>query len=164
MWMLCERWCASVVRGCSVLVMSVRPPFSATWCHSCPLQMEFWKELCKPEPSLSTLDTVGLEYHRSVQIAERGFVDMIRLDARSSAAYRGYAQFLIEVRQWGAWDVHAWHADWLFSLFLRSHSISFTGAQGVPKYNIGLWRVRMKWLGYVGLCPWLWLSLWVWVH
>jgi hypothetical protein len=22
----------------------------------------------------------------------------------------------------------------------------------------------MKWLGYVGLCPWLWLSLWVWVH
>jgi hypothetical protein len=63
----------------------------------CP-QMRFWKELSKPEPSLAQLDSVGLQYHASVQIAERGFVELLKMDSRSSAVYRGYAQFLIEVR------------------------------------------------------------------
>jgi len=50
------------------------------------------------EPSLAQLDSVGLQYHASVQIAERGFVELLKMDSRSSAVYRGYAQFLIEVR------------------------------------------------------------------
>jgi hypothetical protein len=59
--------------------------------------MEFWQELCQKSPSLTHLDTVGVEYERCVQGAERGFNTVLQLDPRSVGNLRGYAQFLIEV-------------------------------------------------------------------
>jgi hypothetical protein len=43
----------------------------------------------------------------------------------------------------------------MFFLILRSHSTSFTGAQGVPKYKIGLGRGKgWKNWGRIGWSNW----------
>lgn len=60
--------------------------------------MEFWQELCQGYPSLSRLDSIGIDYEKSVKRAERGFVTVLQLDPRSVPVMRKYAQFLLEVR------------------------------------------------------------------
>ncbi len=74
-------------------------PASEAWkmvCVRC-VQMEFWQELTHSKPSLSVLDSLGLEYERSVMGAEESFVTMLQLSAKSVASLRSYAQFLLEV-------------------------------------------------------------------
>jgi hypothetical protein len=61
-------------------------------------QMEFWQELCQPYPSLSHLDSIGIEYEHSIRRADRGFVTVLQLDPTCVPVMRKYAQFLIEVR------------------------------------------------------------------
>jgi hypothetical protein len=61
-------------------------------------QMEFWQELCQGYPSLSRLDSIGVDYENCVKRAERGFVTVLQLDSKSVSVMRKYAQFLIEVR------------------------------------------------------------------
>jgi hypothetical protein len=40
-------------------------------------QMEFWQELCQGYPSLSRLDSIGVDYENCVKRAERGFVTVL---------------------------------------------------------------------------------------
>ena len=59
--------------------------------------MEFWKELSEEFPSLSRLETVGDEIARSIQTADAGFSDILRISPHAISTYRSYAKFLVEV-------------------------------------------------------------------
>ena len=69
----------------------------------CGPQMEFWQELTQDSPSLSFLDSVGMEYEHCVKGAERGFQTMLQLNSKSVPTLRSYAAFLIEVGAHVGW-------------------------------------------------------------
>ncbi len=62
------------------------------------VQVEFWKALSQPHPSLSVLDTIGTQFELCVNTVEHSFRQMMHLNPSSTLALRSYAQFLIEVR------------------------------------------------------------------
>jgi hypothetical protein len=62
-------------------------------------QMDFWKELAKKTPSLSSLDAIGTMYEQSVQRAESSYELMLRLSPNNAELLRSYAQYLLEVRR-----------------------------------------------------------------
>ena len=59
--------------------------------------MEFWEELSQRAPSLSHLDSTGVEYEKSVRGADKAFVAMLQLEPKNASAMRAYAAFLVDV-------------------------------------------------------------------
>jgi hypothetical protein len=61
--------------------------------------MDFWEELAQRAPSLSRLDSAGVEYEKCVRGADKGFLTVLQLDPKNVAAMRDYAKFLTDVRR-----------------------------------------------------------------
>ena len=61
-------------------------------------QVEFWRELSQECPSLAKLESLGDRIASSIQLADAGFVDILKLSPSSISTYRSYAKFLLEVR------------------------------------------------------------------
>ncbi len=60
-------------------------------------QVEFWRELSQELPSLARLETLGNSIAESIQLADAGFADTLKLSPLSISTCRSYAKFLMEV-------------------------------------------------------------------
>eukprot|EP00743_Colponemidia_sp_Colp-15_P006092 GILK01006550.1.p1 GENE.GILK01006550.1~~GILK01006550.1.p1 ORF type:complete len:1762 (+),score=338.24 GILK01006550.1:171-5456(+) len=60
-------------------------------------QIEFWKEMLHPNPSLDRLDAIGTEINSFISKAQSHYLELIKINSKSPSIHRSYARFLMDV-------------------------------------------------------------------
>lgn len=60
-------------------------------------QIQFWTELLNKQPDIGKLHRIGGEINDSIIKAETSYAQLLRINNKSVAVLRGYAQFLLDV-------------------------------------------------------------------